>query len=443
VLTSITGVRKWEIELNADSDQQPVNVFDRNYGATTQKQFSQEIRIASPQGQTVEYVAGLYYYWQDVDSFTSQVFSVPGVVRLGRDATPSFETTNVAAFANATVSVTDAFRLIAGGRYTYEKLDGDFTRVVTPGTDGVFTPDIAFEFDTDADEPSWRFGAQYDIGDAMVYATVSRGFKGPTANILADFNETDTDAILVDPEFATSYEVGLKSAWLDGRVTANLAVFDTEFEDFQAQTYDQTRDPALFRITNAGELTTRGVELELVALPTDRLLVSTSVSYVDSEFEEFRTVCYPFQTVEQGCIPVPGVPGASDTDASGNALNGSPEWSYTAAVSYQRPLNDTLNWHVLGSYYWQDEVNYSTAGDPNTLQDDYGIFHLNVGVGSQDGRWQLSAFARNLFDKHFVNSIFGTPLGFAAAPNTAASYSQGPTWEGRRIVGLSLALSLD
>jgi iron complex outermembrane receptor protein len=99
---------------------------------------------------------------------------------------------------------------------------------------------------------------------------------------------------------------GLKGTWLETRVTANLALYDTTFKDFQAQTLDRSAEPALYRIANAGKLSTRGVEVDFAALPAEGLMLSGAVAYADAEFDDFRTSCYPFQTVEQGCIPGPG-----------------------------------------------------------------------------------------------------------------------------------------
>ncbi|HEX7034892.1 MAG TPA: TonB-dependent receptor [Pseudomonadales bacterium] len=440
VITSITSAREWQIDLNADTDQQPINVFDRNFGDSEHQQFTQEIRIASPAGERFEYVAGLYYFYQDSESFTSQVFVVPGVTSLGRDARILWDTENFAPFVNLTVNVSDRLRLIAGGRYTFEKLDGDFDRVITPGSPlplTVPTP-FAFEFDTDMEEPSWRFGVQYDAADeVMVYATATRGVKGPSANILADFNSDDPDLILVDPEKATSYELGLKGAWLDNRLVVNLALFDTTFKDFQAQTLDRNAEPAIYRIANAGKLSTRGVEVDFTAVPAEGLTLTGAVAYVDAEFDDFRTSCWPFQTEEQGCVAGPG---GSDTDAAGNALNGSPEWTASLTARYERPVGRRLAWHVQGNYFWQDDVNFSANGDPTTVQDAYGLFNLNVGIGRADGLWRVSAFVRNLFDEHFVGSVFGTPL-FASPPQPAPSYSQMPVWNSERILGLSLEIN--
>jgi iron complex outermembrane receptor protein len=288
------------------------------------------------------------------------------------------------------------------------------------------------------DKASGRLGVQYDVGEsAMAYATATRGVKGPSANMLPDFNSDDPDLILVDPEIATSYEVGLKATWLENRVSVNVALFDTTFDDFQAQTLDRSAEPAIYRIANAGELSTRGVEVDFIAVPLDGLMLTGAVAYADAQFDDFRTNCYPYQTMEQGCIAGPG---GADTDASGNALNGSPEWTTSLTARYERAAGRDLTWHVQGNYFWQDDVNFSTNADPTAVQEAFGLFNLNVGLGRTDGLWRVSAFARNLFDEHFVASVFGTPL-FAAPPQPAPSYSQIPVWASERIIGLSLEIS--
>jgi iron complex outermembrane receptor protein len=376
---------------------------------------------------------GLYYYTQEIDSFTRQVFVIPGVLSLGRDAGPDFETTSTAAFAELKYAATEDIKLIAGARYTWEDLDGTFTRTQTPDTTLPF-PDVEFySYETDGSDPSWRLGAIYEIDAGMVYATVSRGYKGPTVNVLADYVLSDPRGIYVDPEFALSYELGLKATWMDGRLTTNLAVFDTEFDDFQAQTYDATTFPGQYRLTNAGKLSTQGIELDLT-MHWDYLTLTTAVAYIDAEFDDFGAPCYVGQTEAQGCLPIPGAGGITEFDASGSGIPGSPDWSYAITAAYGRAINGRLNWHLIGNYYWQDDVSFSAAGDPNLEQDDYGLFNLNAGVSSADGKWTASLFAKNLFDKSYVHAVVSTAF-------FPGSYSQFPAWGGHREYGLSLEVN--
>ncbi len=431
VLTSITGYRDWSIKLNLDTDHRPFDAFNRNFGDTTQDQFSQELRLASPTGERLEWTAGLYYYTQEIDSFTRQVFVIPGVLSLGRDAGPDFETTSSAVFAELKYSATEAFKLIAGARYTWEDLEGTFTRTQTPGTTLPFPDAEFYSYETDGDEPSWRLGALYEIDAGMVYATVSKGFKGPTVNVLADYVLSDPRGIYVDPEFALSYELGLKATWMDGRLTTNIAVFDTEFEDFQAQTYDATTTfPGQFRLTNAGALSTQGLELDLT-VRWDYLSVMAAVSYIEAEFDDFGAPCYVGQTAAQGCLPIPGAGGITQFDASGSGIPGSPDWSYAVTAAYDRPINDRYHWHLIGNYYWQDDVSFSAAANPNLELDAYGLFNLNAGISRADGKWTASLFAKNLFDENYVNSLVSTAF-------FAGSYSQFPAWGSHREYGLML-----
>ena len=107
----------------------------------------------------------------------------------------------------------------------------------------------------------------------MAYATASRGYKGPGFNALQ--GATIAANTPVRPEIPTSYEMGLKSSLLDRRLTLNLAVFDTRFKDFQGQFIDPSIPPlGAFVVGNAGELHTRGAELEWAAHPTAELTIS-------------------------------------------------------------------------------------------------------------------------------------------------------------------------
>ncbi|MBK6740788.1 MAG: TonB-dependent receptor [Haliea sp.] len=124
-LTSISAYRDWKEDFHGDTDFGPVALYGLDQGKNTeQDQYSQELRLTSPGDQNFSYVAGLYYFQQSVDRQEYRA-----ILGNTTDATFSTDNTNYAAFGEATYRITDTVRLVAGGRYTNDKLSYDFKRV--------------------------------------------------------------------------------------------------------------------------------------------------------------------------------------------------------------------------------------------------------------------------------------------------------------------------
>lgn len=475
-LTSLTAFRTWRQKDNNDADLSPVNVLDVNFGGNTLEQFSQEFRLTSPDTGPLQYVLGAFYYdssnegsFEQVGRFTlgfanAQAAGIdiplaPGLVlpaaqNFGRTVNTVIDVEDIALFGQATYDLTDRISLIVGGRYTDTEVSMDYARIGTPGNDafnfllgGAFAP-LAFDVSTSDTNFSWRLGAQYALSeDSNLYATVSRGYKGPGFNNLLDIvipaGQTEEEFTLVEPEIPTAYEIGYKAILLDGRVTLDAALYRTEFEDFQAQIVETPAGAAIgsFAIRNAGELLTQGAELQVTAVPTDELTLGFSASISDTEFESFEGASCPrlaglVTEVGAPCGPlVAGGPNTTSFDASGLAGTNAPELMFSLDGRYQRPVFSGLEGFVQGNYYWRDETTFGLypTNVPNpTTQDGYGILNASLGIIGGDGAYTLSLFARNLTDENFVTSIFDLPF------DAAGGLGQFVSADAQRTVGLSL-----
>ena len=156
------------------------------------------------------------------------------------------------------------------------------------------------------DEDKWTFSGniQWDVGeDTMLYASVSTGFKGggydeaysgagyeirlanPFTGELTGESVPGNDPSILEyePEEVLSYEVGAKMRLLDGAAELNLAVFRMEYDDLQ--TSSLVGD--VFRVGNAGEAISQGVELDGRILLSERLSVGGAVAYLDAYYDDF------------------------------------------------------------------------------------------------------------------------------------------------------------
>jgi iron complex outermembrane receptor protein len=264
-LTSITAYRKSQMSQLTDIDHAPIDIFNFSDGGLDSDQFTQELRITSPSGEKLEYVAGLYYLDTQVDGWTTQKgdflkFSTgsalyPPAVLYGARYQTS-KTKSYAAYGQATYADHDAFKLIGGLRYTDDKVYGDLKVKAVPGyfTYGTLLP---YSGEVSADNVSGRVGAQYQPSrDLMVYATYASGYKGPAIDSL------NGQIKPVKPETVDSYELGVKSTLWDGRMTLNASIYRSDFSDFQTQALDLTSATPRLGLTNAGLMRAQGIEVE-------------------------------------------------------------------------------------------------------------------------------------------------------------------------------------
>ncbi|MBX3484326.1 TonB-dependent receptor [Phenylobacterium sp.] len=419
-LTSISAYRRWFTKDGLDSDSSPLDNLDVNFAFLKQSQVSQELRVASPTGGFVDYVAGLYYFETDVHSASTQLFATVPLPFFSRLAVIDAQTRNIAAFGQANINVSDSFRLIAGARVLNEKVEADKNRL-----DVRFGGRDSATASKSDDAVVWRLGAQYDVtDDVMAFATVTRGYKGGGY----DTNIGVGTLRDVRPEKPTSYEFGVRSRWPDLRLVANATVFFGKVKDYQSA----GRDPvtATYPIAN-GEAKTRGVEFEVIARPFDDIdfTLRAGGAYVDAEWGDFPNApCFGGQTLAEGCI------GGVQQDLTGARLPFSPMWQGNIAGHYETPVANDWRLTVDANLSFRSDALIAFPNNPRTEQDGYSIFDMAVGVGPQDGRWKASVFAKNLFDQDYRAAMFSTPFG------NARSLSQFQVYESQRVVGVALDL---
>ena len=273
-LTSITAYQHFRIDQQLDDDQTSnapvVNGQPFKQAITSNEAvngYTQELRIASPQWHHIDFVAGLY-------AFNASVLQVSSNIRR-RTAVPQnqistfrsrTEFTNYAAFGQANLHLTEAFTLLAGGRFTYDKVTNDFSRVDDPAAPFRNGNTAYFNKQTKRDL-SFKAGAEYKFSpDLFTYATYAQGYKGPGFNVSSDGTSADP---AIKPENAESYEIGAKLRLFQRRLAFNIAAFDAKYKNFAVTANDPTTNST--RLLNAAELRTKGVEIDAELRPFNGL----------------------------------------------------------------------------------------------------------------------------------------------------------------------------
>ena len=450
-LTSITSYRGWDNTEIRDGDwlDQPyvgLNQLHDN-GPQTSNTFSQELRIASPTGQFLEYVVGAYYSKAESDrTFTRNVITcsastlaavVPGLVPCSTASGASTITTpagtadfgstfkNVSVFGQTTLNLSDSLRLIGGLRYTHDTLDVNHIRRTTlsgPGVQGNFdagvynnglvatlpatgfvagtSNGVPFTTSTSNNNLSGKAGVQADLTENnMAYASYTRGYKGPAYNIF--YNLTTVGAGVIAPETVNAYEVGLKNTFLDGDLIVNLAAYYAKYNNYQANSPDFVAGVRTTRLTNAGSVSTKGFELDFVATPSRNFTLSGGVAYNKARVEDFR-------------LP----PGADSTQllAKGTPLANAPKWKMSLGAQYDIETSGFANIELGSQIAMQSDQIYELSPNPavrlGSTVDGYAIVDLTAALVDPNDGWRVAFQVKNLFDKSFASSIVsGGPGG--------------------------------
>lgn len=413
-LTSISAWRGFETLDGLDSDSSTDNFLDINFGKHDQDQISQELRLASPTGGVVDYVAGLYYFRQTVDSFTRQLF--PPLFFLpffNREVYVDVATRNMAAFGQANVHPIEGLTLTFGARWLTEKqtVGKSRTDTITLATDSA-------RVRGKDDALTWRLGADYHFTpDIMAFASVTRGYKGGGF----DSNIAVQALLPVGPERPTSYELGLRTAFPDAGLTLNLTGFYADIKGYQTA----SRDPIAltFPLTN-GDAKTKGFEAELSWRPIkDRdFYLSGGVAYTDAKWGKFPGApCAGGQSAAQGCIG--GV-----QDLTGAPLPFAPKWAFNIGADYAQPIGGDLKLSGTLNYNYRSKQVIGFPNATDAIEPGYGLLSSAISLGDINDAWKVSVFGKNLTDEKFRTFAFNTTNG---------TLNQYRVYESRRIIGVA------
>ncbi|WP_321905588.1 TonB-dependent receptor [Paraburkholderia tropica] len=394
----------WDATSYHDSDE---------YFDDTINEFTQELRLSSHADTRLRWVAGLFYSHDDLDEkFYSDFTDRLGFIALTRYK-QSVDT--LGAYGQATYDITPRLRGIFGIRQEHEHRD------LTDFASGELTPSfVPFSGFTSGDGnqsltsngTSGKVGLEFDLAPAtLLYASISRGYKsgGFTAHNTANSNAL----VPFEPETLTAYEAGFKSD-LTRSLRWNFSAFHYDYRDQQvlSATYDPTSQSLIGTFVNAPKSRIDGFETELDWHPVNGLVISQYVGY------KYGKYTAPFVTYNTVASAAAGTNVFSDYNGTSLSF---PRLSYGGQVAY--------SWFA-GGYKFRAETNYSYRDaysqllllGPNYTVDGYWLFNASVTVSTPDRHWDVSLWARNLFNRQYdlTKNYFlpGTNVAAAGEPRT-------------------------
>lgn len=408
-LKSITGYR--EMEEYAAQNWSNTFILAATALDWSTEAFSQELQLLGKIGERLDYILGLYYFeeegekseegWINVGYLTggTDALSQPEAstsILLGgnsqgiRTIDTDLESRAIFAQATYTPDILDSRLSLTGGlRYTEDEREA--TRGVDPSN-----PSITHAPGSNAveyDRVDYSFAVDYALSeDASVYFRTATGYRaGGSGERTVDFSLTFNE------EDNVSYEVGLKSEWLDRRLRVNAAAFTTEYNDLVVL-FEGLPPDFIFYLENlnAGEATVDGLELDVEALVGENTSLSLNYTYLDSEVNDV--------VVPQESILLSGPP-FGPTDLRGTDLSGSvflpiaPENAYSLSVDHSIPMASGAHIDLNLNYVWRDDV-YATGGGVEL--GDYGQLGARVALSDWEvGNTSLtvSLWGKNLTDE--------------------------------------------
>ena len=483
--TSITAYRRdntgdFDVDGNfagGFGDTLPDNLLQRNLFPSSARFFSEEMRVQSPATDRVNFVAGLYYSQNHRLDHVDQSggFGVLGpVLQFRRVNDIDAHAYNYAAFGHVNFQATDQLKVFAGARITRDKFNIISTNSYPeelPAGPFLYTGNLGFfslypinsctfaggnpgsgnntgspstpascPAGTSLTEPArlsktgvtWKLGAQYDITpQTMVYATFTRGYKGPFINDQSSAVggvPVPPELMAVKAEKPDAYEIGLKTR-LFNRFNLNVALFNTKANNFQTTVYIPNDLSGLavssFFQGNAKYALTRGVDIGLVGNITENFSVNASLLYNQARFNK-------------GFL----VPCASEADGTCEArrqMPYAPKWKTTVSGEYKHDIGKGAQAFLQSDLTYTSSYPFGSTPAPETFESGSRyILGARTGLRIDEDRFSISVFCRNCLDKRYPVAVTPYSLGYPGQGQQAQFLNLGSY----RVIGLSVDAKL-
>ncbi|MBB3223654.1 TonB-dependent receptor [Pseudoduganella umbonata] len=422
-LHSITGYEELEFYSRADVDGGYGAVYAPPYGPgfipflvetadliPDHKQLSQEFRAESTGDGPLQWIAGLFYFKEDItiDSIAFDSLA-PGNPQVPNYATQTQNAKSWAVFGSVNYAVSERLKLRGGLRYTSDKKDFVAQRIETGGR--TYLP-----LSDDSSNVSWDASGTYVLNrDTNVFARVATGYRAPSMQ--GRLNDLGSRPSMAGAEKVLSVEAGVKQDLFDRRARMSATVFHYRVKDKQLTAGSGTVN--MNQLLNADKAVGQGVELDLQANLSQNFSATFGTSYNDTEIKDGSLFVLPCGS---GCTvtnPVSFVGGTRVALIDGNPLPRAPKWQHNFTLKYAAPVANGeayafTDWSYRSSYnfFLYEAVEYKAK---HLLEGG-----LRVGYKWGDGKYDLALYGRNITDEvQSVGAIdFNNLTGILNEPRT-------------------------
>ena len=324
-------------------------------------EFTQEFQLLGNVGTQWNYVVGLYYFDEHANHLEDGAIGIPKEfipgIPIYTETSTRYVTTEAmskAAYAQVTWQITQPLSLTVGGRYTKDNRDATRTYVsnalaFAPPPANPFCPPVCQFPITQSDPPgaanqvsSSKFNPAGTLNmawtpDLNTYFRYATGYKAGGSSEAANYGQF---GLTFQPENDKSYELGLKSYWLDHRLRANIAVFYTKITDYQMQFDTVPSNLAIVQGYNAGTAEISGAEFEFVYAPINDLTLGLSDTVLSTDITQAYAIA--------GTLFDPAVNPASPYKVGDNVAP-----LFRVPYAPNNIVNANLDWTFLHAGGWQ------------------------------------------------------------------------------------------
>ena len=391
-IESTTGFVKWNTEDETDLDYTPLPLATRS-NHEEDFQFTQELRLASPENAPLQLSETVTLKWQGGVEFFRQNYDQLAVNSLGAfvlsqqipfpvaQTSPeaAIDSSGIGVFGHGTVSFNDKADLTVGLRFDREQSEAALNTFFSPA----IAPANPVAAEDTFSDVSPQFALAYrPTAGSSIYASASRGFKAGGFNPAA---LPGSEAY--GEEHAWHIEGGVKSTLAGGRVSANAAVFSIDWDDLQLNVPNPFV-PGQFYISNVGGARSRGVEVDLTARPHASLDLFASFGYTHARFAD--------GTMSGG------------VSVADKKLPYTPDYTAVFGAQLSRAVTPAVTIYARGEAVRYGAFEYDEAN--TARQDAYQLANFRAGAR---GKWLFGeAWVRNAFDTMYVPIAIPYP-GFA------------------------------
>ena len=377
---------------------------------------TQELRLASDPGSTINWQAGALYYDNSLSSHLNVTLSALGLTAI--DALLHNKTTQAAGvFAQATYPLMDTWRLTGGVRYDYTKVsvNEDYTSIT-----GVGAPLNGNAGIRNFDNFTYKVRLEHDLTPQnLIYASVSTGFTPGDVSITTG-STGNPFALELKSETLTAYEAGTKNRFLDNRLQVNGSVYFYDYGAYQSAGINVAPpgDEALSFVTLSAPAQSYGGELETTYQLTPNDRASLNLDYVNAYFTNRNTL-------------IETAAGNSVTFGEFFARKQIPGVTpFTANFGYDHviplPSGSSLTLHGDGRYLAghylsnvtaadvSDEIYYRVGGE--------WVGDLGATWASPSGNYSLTGYVRNISDNRYNTLTFLQTASIEATPYDPRTY---------------------
>lgn len=305
-------------------------------------------------------------------------------------------------FADLTFDVSDRFELSAGVRYLYEDRVSTYT-AVQPGSQifaasGVRGVSLLGAADTGGQVfrakdnfDAWlpRFNALYRVTDEVnVYATVSKGRRSPVLNLSASATAAGPvpNFTLVEQEKIWNYEGGVKATF--GGFNGSIGAFYQDYSNFQTSFFNQQGQTVPVNAGNAGNF---GVEVEGALRIGDNVRLFANYAFIDAKIESpnpaFQNNRFRLQSKHQAA----------------------------AGIDVTLPVGDSAELFFFPTVTYSSKQFFEIPNSDRLSENGYVLVNARAGVRFDEGRYEVTAFARNLTNEDYLIDAGNTGGAFATA----------------------------